>query len=345
MNDLFLRACRRERVERTPVWMMRQAGRYLPEYREVRRRADFLTMCRTPELACEVTIQPVDSVGVDAAIIFSDILVVPEAMGMDLRVEESRGPFFPAPVRTRADIEALRVADPERHLRYVLDAIALTRRTLAARVPLIGFAGSPWTLAAYMVDGQGTKDFKHSKRLMLDEPEVFRVLLAKLAESVRLFLEAQIAAGAQAVQIFDTLGGVLPPDHYMRFSLDTMNDIVARMHRSGVPVIVFSKGANHALDQIAQVGADVVSLDWTIDIGEARRLVGDRVALQGNLDPSFLYGSPESIRHEVRAVLKKYGPGTGHVFNLGHGMFPDIPPEHARALVRFVKEESAVYHS
>jgi uroporphyrinogen decarboxylase len=248
-------------------------------------------------------------------------------------------------VRTRADIEALRVADPERHLRYVLDAIALTRRTLAERVPLIGFAGSPWTLAAYMVDGQGTKDFKHSKRLMLDEPEVFRVLLAKLAESVRLFLEAQIAAGAQAVQIFDTLGGVLPPDHYMRFSLDTMNDIVARMHRSGVPVIIFSKGANHALDQIAQVGADVVSLDWTIDIGEARRLVGDRVALQGNLDPSFLYGSPESIRHEVRAVLKKYGPGTGHVFNLGHGMFPEIPPEHARALVRFVKEESAVYHS
>jgi uroporphyrinogen decarboxylase len=344
MNDLFLRACRRQAVDRTPLWMMRQAGRYLPEYRAVRARSDFLTMCRTPELAAEVTLQPVDLVGVDAAIIFSDILVVPEAMGMTLEMEESRGPRLSPPVRSRGEIERLSVPDPERSLRYVMNAIGEARRVLAGRVPLIGFSGSPWTLAAYMIEGGGARDLKYSKALMLDDPAALRLLLEKLAVSVRLYLEAQIAAGAQAVQIFDTLGGALTPDQYRAFSLETMHDIVSRMNRSGVPVIVFSKGAHHSLREMAQIGADVVGLDWTIDIAEARALVGDTVALQGNLDPSALYAAPEAIRKEAASILRKYGKGSGHIFNLGHGILPDVPPDHARALVRAVREESPAYH-
>jgi len=344
MNDLFLRACRRQPVPRTPVWMMRQAGRYLPAYRAVRARADFLTMCRTPELAAEVTIQPVDLIGVDAAIIFSDILVVPEAMGMHLVMEESRGPGFPSPIRSGQQVAELRAVDPERELRYVLQAIELTRRTLGGRVPLIGFAGSPWTLAAYMVEGRGSKDYKHLKRMMLDAPGELVGLLEKLSHSIRLFLEAQIAAGAQAVQIFDTLGGVLSPDHYRKFSLDWLHKVVSSLDRRDAPVIVFSKGANHALKDLAEIGADVVGLDWTIDMADARQLIGERVALQGNLDPSVLYASPEAIRSEVSAILRKFGPGPGHVFNLGHGMLPDLPPEHAQALVRAVHEESSPFH-
>jgi len=344
MNDLFLRACRRQPVTRTPVWMMRQAGRYLPEYRAVRAKSDFLTMCRTPELAAEVTIQPVELVGVDAAIIFSDILVVPEAMGMHLEMEESRGPVFPDPIRSRRQIEELRVVDPERDLGYVLRAIERTRRALGGRVPLIGFAGSPWTLAAYMVEGRGSKEHKHLKRMMLEAPDDLQALLEKLSHAVRMFLEAQIAAGAQAVQIFDTLGGILAPDHYRKFSLDWLHAIVSRMDRGEAPAIVFSKGANHALNDLAEIGAEVVGLDWTVDIADARQAIGDRVALQGNLDPSTLYASPEAIRREVRAILKKFGSGAGHIFNLGHGMLPDIPPEHARALVRAVHDESPAFH-
>ena len=344
MNDLFLRACRRQTVPRTPVWMMRQAGRYLPAYRAVRARSDFLTMCRTPELAAEVTIQPVDLVGVDAAIIFSDILVVPEAMGMHLEMEESRGPSFRSPIRSGRAIDDLQTADPESSLRYVLQAIELTRRTLGGRVPLIGFAGSPWTLATYMVEGHGSKDHKHIKRMMLDAPGELLSLLKKLSQSVRLFLEAQIAAGAQAVQIFDTLGGILSPDHYRKFSLDWLHAIVSSLDRRDAPVIVFSKGANHALKELAEIGADVVGLDWTVDLAEVRKTMGDRVALQGNLDPSVLYASPEAIQGEVRAILGKFGSGPGHVFNLGHGMLPDIPPEHAQALVRAVHEESPSFH-
>jgi uroporphyrinogen decarboxylase len=343
-NDLFLRACRRQNTERTPVWMMRQAGRYLPEYRAVRARTDFLTMVHTPELASEVTIQPVDLVGVDAAIIFSDILVVAEAMGMHWEMVESVGPRFPHPIRSRDDIDALRIADPNRDLRYVMAALETTKRALGGRVPLIGFAGSPWTLAAYMIEGGGSANFRHAKTLMMDDPTSFRLLLKKIGETVRLYLEAQLAAGADAVQIFDTWGGVLTPDRYRQFSLEPISDIVAKMNRSGQPVIVFSKGAGHALSDISQVGADVVGLDWTVDIGEARRLVGDRVALQGNLDPSALYASPESIRTEVRSILGKFGPGAGHVFNLGHGILPDVPPDHARAMVRAVKEESVPFH-
>jgi uroporphyrinogen decarboxylase len=344
MNDLFLRACRRQHVERTPVWMMRQAGRYLPEYRAVRARTDFMTMVKTPELAAEVTIQPVDILDVDAAIIFSDILVVPDAMGMPLEMVEARGPVFRSPIRSRADVDALKVPDPDRALRYVMDAISITKRSLGGRVPLIGFAGSPWTLATYMVEGSGSKDFKHIARLMLDEPDVLQRLLDKLASAVRLYLEAQIAAGADAVQIFDTWGGFLAPDHYMRFSLDYIFNVVSNLHRDGVPVIVFSKGANHSLTAIGDIGADVVSVDWTVDLADVRTLLGDKVAIQGNLNPSYLYASPDKIRHEVGSILRKFGKGSGHIFNLGHGIFPDVPVEHARALIRSVKEESPVFH-
>ncbi|MGA9119010.1 MAG: uroporphyrinogen decarboxylase [Bacteroidota bacterium] len=345
MNELFLRACKRQSVDRTPVWIMRQAGRYLPEYREVRARADFLTMCRTPELAAEVTVQPVDIIGVDAAIIFSDILVLPAAMGLPFEMEESRGPRFPKAIRTRRDVEALRVADPLRDLRYVLDAIELSKRILGGRVPLIGFSGAPWTLATYMVEGGGSKTYQHINRMMLDDPETFRMLIEKITLSVQLYLEAQLAAGADAVQIFDSWAGVLPPDHFMKWSLDPIEQIVSKLHRSGQPVIVFCKGANHSLRELSFVGADVIALDWTVDIAVAREETGERVALQGNLNPSFLYASPERIRHEVRSILQKYGPSPGHVFNLGHGIFPDVPVDHVRAMVRSVKEESRAFHN
>ncbi len=343
-NDLFLRACRKSPVERTPVWMMRQAGRYLPEYRAIRAKADFLTMCKTPELATEVTIQPVDILGVDAAIIFSDILVIPEAMGLHLEMVESRGPRFPAPVRTAEEVGALKIPDPERELKYMLDALERTKRALAGRVPLIGFAGSPWTLAAYMVDGGGTKDFRYAKTMMLDAPEVMRGLLEKLSRAVALYLEAQLAAGADAVQIFDSWGGVLTPDLYKMFSLEYLFKVVSSVRRNGAPIIVFSRGANHALKEIAEIGADVVSIDWTADMAEARAAIGGKVALQGNLDPSVLYASPEAIRKEVRSILRKYGKGSGHIFNLGHGIYPDVEVDHAKAFVRAVREESPTYH-
>lgn len=345
MNDIFLKACRRQHCERTPIWMMRQAGRYLPEYRAVRAKSDFLTMVRTPELAAEVTVQPVDIVGVDAAIIFSDILVVPDAMGMGLVMEEAKGPRFPTPIRRRDQVEALPVPDPTHHLKYVMQAIETTRRQLRNRVPLIGFSGAPWTLAAYMVEGGGSKDFKFVKRMLMDEPETLKALLKKLAVSVREYLEAQIAAGADAVQIFDTWGGVLTPDHYRRFSLDYIADIVATLRHDGVPVIVFSKGAHHALRDLADIGADVIGLDWTVDLHAVREMIGDRVALQGNFDPSYLYASPDRIRTEAESLLRKFGKGSGHVFNLGHGILPDVPVENAKALVRAVKEESPQYHA
>ena len=343
-NDLFLRACRRQKVERTPVWMMRQAGRYLPEYRAVRAKSDFLTMCKTPSLAAEVTVQPVDIIGVDAAIVFSDILVIPEAMGMRLEMVDGEGPRLHDPIRSRHDVDELRTPDPATHLGFVLKALETSRRTLGGRVPLIGFSGSPWTLAAYMVEGGGSRDFRTIKRMMLEDPETLLALLTKITYTVRLYLEAQIAAGADAVQIFDTWGGTLTPDHYLKFSLDPIFEIVSTMHREGAPVIVFSKGANHSLPQQSQIGADVIGLDWTVDIAVARELTGDRVALQGNLDPVFLYSAPDVIRREVRSILRKFGQSPGHVFNLGHGILPDVPVEHAKAFVRAVKEESPAFH-
>ena len=344
-NDLFLRACFRQPVPRTPVWIMRQAGRYLPEYRAVRAKVDFLTLCRTPELAAQVTTQPVDILGVDAAIIFSDILVVPEAMGMELVVEEGRGgPRFTAPIRSAADIAKLAIPDPGEKLRFVMDALRLTRRHLNGRVPLIGFAGSPWTLAAYMVEGHGSKDFRYIKELLYNCPKDVHALLGKLAQTVAAYLSAQVEAGAQAVQIFDTCGGILTQDAFKEVSLRYIEQVIANMKRNGAPVIVFCKDCGHSLTGIADCGCQVIGLDWTVDIGQARKSVGDRVALQGNLDPTVLHSPPERIRQEVKNILEKFGSGPGHIFNLGHGILPDTPVEHVKEFVRTVREESLQYH-
>jgi uroporphyrinogen decarboxylase len=346
MNDIFLRACRREPVERTPVWIMRQAGRYLPEYRAIRAKVDFLTLCKTPELAARVSLQPVDILGVDACIIFSDILVIPEAMGMKLFIDESKGgPHFESPVRSRADIDKLAVPDPGRELRFVMDALRLTRGDLHDRVPLIGFAGSPWTLAVYMVEGRGSKNFRAVKELVYSNPKDTHALLDKLARTVAATLNAEIEAGAQAVQIFDTWGGILPPDEFREFSLRYIEQVLKLLKRNGAPAIVFCKGCGHSLEAIADAGCDVVGLDSSVDIGKARMMVGSYVALQGNLDPAALYAPPDRIREGVKKVLEKFGKGTGHIFNLGHGMLPDVPVEHAVALVNGVKEESAKYHT
>jgi len=348
-NDRLLRALLREPVDVTPVWMMRQAGRYLPEYRATREKAgDFMTLCKTPELACEVTLQPLDRFPLDAAILFSDILTVPDAMGLGLYFEEGEGPRFRHPVRDRAAIDALPVPDPEGELRYVMDAVRTIRRELAGRVPLIGFSGSPWTLATYMVEGGSTKNFALSKGMMFDRPELMHALLEKLAQAVTLYLNAQVAAGAQAVMIFDTWGGTLTPDDYREFSLAYMQRIVEGLTREAegrrVPVILFTKGGGQWLEAMADTGCDALGLDWTTDIGEARRRVGDRVALQGNLDPCVLYASPDSIRRSVAKILERYGEGSGHVFNLGHGIHPTIDPEHAAAMIEAVHELSRPYH-
>jgi uroporphyrinogen decarboxylase len=325
---------------------MRQAGRFLPEYREVRSKVDFLTLCKTPELAATVTLQPVDILGVDAAIIFSDILVIPEAMGMDLQIEENKGgPRFPTPIRSSRDVDALAVPDPTDRLRYVMDALRLVRRQLDGRVPLIGFSGAPWTLASYMVEGHGSRNFRYIKEMMYNEPALTRRLLDKLTEAVIAYLKAQIEAGAQAVQIFDTWGGILTVDAFRSFSLPYIERIVKAITPTGTPVIVFAKDCGHSLEQIAATGCNVVGLDWSIDIGEARRRVGGSVALQGNLDPTILYASPHVIREEVRSVLSKFGHGPGHIFNLGHGILPDIPVDHVKALIQAVREESQHYHT
>ena len=348
-NDRLLRALLREPVDVTPVWMMRQAGRYLPEYRATREKAgDFMTLCKTPELACEVTLQPLDRFPLDAAILFSDILTVPDAMGLGLYFEEGEGPRFRHPVRDRAAIDALPVPDPEGELRYVMDAVRTIRRELAGRVPLIGFSGSPWTLATYMVEGGSTKNFAFSKGMMFDRPELMHALLEKLAQAVTLYLNAQVAAGAQAVMIFDTWGGTLTPDDYREFSLAYMQRIVEGLTREAegrrVPVILFTKGGGQWLEAMAETGCDALGLDWTTDIGEARRRVGDRVALQGNMDPCVLYASPDSIRRSVAKILESYGEGSGHIFNLGHGIHPTIDPEHAAAMIEAVHELSRPYH-
>ncbi|MCZ7557508.1 MAG: uroporphyrinogen decarboxylase [Bacteroidia bacterium] len=341
-NDLLLRAARREYTERTPVWMMRQAGRYLPEYRAVRAKADFLTLCKTPELAAEVTIQPVDIVGVDAAIIFSDILVVPEAMGMELLVEEGKGgPRFPSPLRSMADIAALNVDGAADRLQYVYDALALTKRELNNRVPLIGFAGAPWTLASYAVEGGGSKNFETIKTLLYNQPDVMHALLSKLADVVSEYLVRQTQNGADIVQIFDTWAGAMSKDAFLEFSLPYIMQIVEHVKaHSDVPVTVFAKGANSSLPELATCGCDVVGLDWTVDIGEVRSSIGQYAALQGNLDPVALYSSPESIRAEVRRILEWYGNNPGHIFNLGHGILPTVPVEHAKAMIDAVKEIS-----
>ena len=345
-NDRLLRALAREPVDRPPIWLMRQAGRYLPEYRAVRERAgDFLTLCSTPELACEVTLQPVERFGLDAAIIFSDILTVPHAMGLGLHFVAGEGPRFERPVRDEADVARLAAPDPEDELGYVMAALRTTREALDERVPLIGFAGSPWTLATYMVEGGTSKDFAIVKAMLYDRPDLLHRILDVLADATTAYLGAQIAAGAQVVQIFDTWGGALSPDAYRTFSLAYMARIVEglRAHdpRGEVPVILFTKNGGQWLEDMAATGADALGLDWTTDIGQARRRVGERVALQGNLDPCVLYARPETIERETLALLERAGPAPGHVVNLGHGVHPAIDPEHVAAMVDTVRRSAA----
>ena len=348
-NDRFLRALMRQPVDQTPVWIMRQAGRYLPEYKATRAKAgSFMNLCTSPELACEVTLQPLERFDLDAAILFSDILTIPDAMGLGLYFTEGEGPRFKKTIQTEADVKALGVPDPEGELRYVMDAVRVIRRELHGRVPLIGFSGSPWTLATYMVEGGSSKEFAKVKGMMYDRANLMHSLLDTIAQSVTSYLNAQIAAGAQAVMIFDTWGGLLTPRDYKTFSLNYMSKIVAALTRQHegrkVPVILFTKGGGGWLDLMAETGCDALGLDWTVNIGDARKQVGERVALQGNMDPSVLYASPGRVREEVATILQSYGSGSGHVFNLGHGIHQHIDPDNVKVLVDAVHELSIPYH-
>ncbi|MFP1771098.1 uroporphyrinogen decarboxylase [Lonsdalea quercina] len=348
-NDRYLRALLRQPVDVTPVWMMRQAGRYLPEYKATRAEAgDFMSLCKNAELACEVTLQPLRRYALDAAILFSDILTIPDAMGLGLYFEAGEGPRFSQPLKSHADVAALPIPDPEQELGYVMNAVRTIRRNLAGEVPLIGFSGSPWTLATYMVEGGSSKAFTVIKKMLFAEPRTLHLLLDKLADSVTLYLNAQIKAGAQAVMIFDTWGGALSGRDYREFSLHYMHKIVDGLLREHegrrVPVTLFTKGGGQWLEAMVETGCDALGLDWTTDIADARRRVGDKVALQGNMDPSMLYAPPVRIEQEVAAILDDFGPGNGHVFNLGHGIHQDVPPEHAGAFVDAVHRLSRPYH-
>jgi len=349
-NDTFIKALLKQPVDYTPVWMMRQAGRYLPEYRQVREQAgSFLNLCTNPELACEVTLQPLRRFDFDAAILFSDILTIPDAMGLGLHFTEGEGPKFHHPLRTAADVEKLPIPDPELELGYVMDAVRLIRKNLAGSVPLIGFSGSPWTLATYMVEGGSSKSFHRVKGLMYEQPKVMHALLDKLAQSVASYLNAQIAAGAQAVMLFDTWGGVLSTEDYAEFSLYYAKQIRSLLNTNvdgqQIPTILFSKGCGQWLEAMTDAGYDALGLDWQTDIGNARARVGHQVALQGNMDPIALYAQPEIITEKVKTILHKYGQGSGHVFNLGHGILPDINPEHVKAMVDAVHQYSPAYHA
>ena len=348
-NDLVLRALAREEVERTPVWIMRQAGRYLPEYRATREKAgDFMSLCRSPELACKVTMQPLARYGFDAAILFSDILTVPDAMGLGLYFETGEGPKFERPVRSAAAIRKLGVPDVAASLSYVFDAVRTIRAELAGSVPLIGFAGSPWTVGTYMVEGQSSREFEIIRGLAADDPAALLMLLDTVAETTTQYLNAQIEAGAQIVMIFDTWGAALAADDYRRYSLASMQKIVDGLIREHedrrVPVILFTKGAGPLLAEMAETGCDALGVDWTTDLAKAREYVQDKVALQGNLDPTILREPDEVIREGVAAVLDSYGAAPGHVFNLGHGITPDIDPDKVTVLVDAVRELSPRYH-
>lgn len=348
-NDRFLRALMREPVDATPVWMMRQAGRYLPEYRASRAKAgSFMDLCMNPEMACEVTMQPLERYPLDAAILFSDILTIPDAMGLGLYFETGEGPRFKKTVTTAADVDALPIVNTLKDLPYVTDAVRIIRRELNGRVPLIGFSGSPWTLATYMVEGGSSKDFRKAKAMAYNDPELMKALLDKLAVSVTEYLNEQIKAGAQAVQIFDSWGGALAHDAYLEFSLAPMQKIINGLIREHdgrkVPVILFTKGGGQWLEPMAQTGADALGLDWTTPIANAKSRVGHKVALQGNMDPSILYAKPDRIRAEVANILAGFGHGSGHVFNLGHGITPEVKPENAGAFIGCVHELSRQYH-
>ena len=349
-NDLFLRALKRQPVPRTPMWIMRQAGRYLPEYRATRAQAgDFMSLCRNAELACEVTLQPLRRYRLDAAILFSDILTVPDAMGLGLYFETGEGPKFERPIRTAAEIKQLKIPDVADTLGYVFNAVSTIRRELNGDVPLIGFAGSPWTVGTYMVEGGSSREFPRIKGLAKEDPETLSLLMDKIAETTTEYLNAQIESGAQAAMIFDTWGAALEPDDYRRFSLASMQKIVDGLIRSregrDVPVILFTKGAGPLLADMVGTGCDALGVDWTTDLSDARRYTEDKVALQGNLDPATLRESPEVIREGVARVLESYGTGPGHVFNLGHGITPDIDPDHVSVLVDAVHELSPQYHA
>ncbi len=348
-NDLFIRTIFKQPVDRTPIWMMRQAGRYLPEYREIREKAgSFLNLCTNPELACEVTLQPLERYKFDAAILFSDILTIPDAMGLGLYFIEGEGPKFERPISSAEDIKKLPILDPVQELKYVVDAVSLIRKNLQGRVPLIGFSGSPWTLATYMVEGGSSKSFQKVKSLMYEQPVLMHLLLDKIAQSVSHYLNAQIEAGAQAVMLFDTWGGVLSTEDYQAFSLDYAKRIRQSLNtnRDGqaIPTILFSKGGGQWLKTMADSGYDALGLDWQTDMRLAREQIGDKVALQGNMDPVMLYSDPEAIRNKVAEILSKFGSGSGHVFNLGHGILPDVDPEHVKAMVDAVHELSPQYH-
>jgi uroporphyrinogen decarboxylase len=335
-NDLLLRAVRGEKTERTPVWLMRQAGRILPEYRAVREKlSGFIELATTPELAAEVTIQPVDLLGVDAAIIFSDILVIPEAMGLPYEMVEKRGPYFPETVKTLSDVGKLRVADAETDLGYVLEAIRIVKRDLAGRVPLIGFAGAPWTIFAYMIEGSGSKTFSKAKRMLYVDPALSHALLQKITDSTIGYLKGQIAAGADLVQLFDSWAGILSPEQYRTFSLPYIAQICDAITEA--PKTVFAKDAWFARTDLATLNCDTIGLDWTMDPVESRRLVGPDKTLQGNLDPCVLYADYDTIRHETRKMLKAFGPQR-HVANLGHGVYPDIMPDKVKCFIETVKE-------
>ena len=344
-DPLFLRACRRQPVERTPIWMMRQAGRYLPAYRAVRSRASFLELCRNPDLACEVTLQPIDEFGFDAAILFSDILITLPAMGIDVAFPDA-GPKIGAPVRNRAAIDALHVPDPEAELPFVMAAIRQIKTALAGRVPLIGFAGAPLTMMTYAVEGGGSKDYAHTKAMLYGAPDAAHALLDKLARTCASYLEAQVAAGVDAVQIFDSWGGIVSPGDFREYPLRYARQVIERLRASPivasrrVPIIYFVNGCAPYLDDYASSGADVLGVDWRVGIDEVRRRVGDGVALQGNLDPGALFATPAEIRTRVADILARAG-STGHIFNLGHGVLPETNPEHVRAMVTAVKELSA----
>ena len=348
-NDTFLRALMRQPVDYTPVWMMRQAGRYLPEYNQTRARAgDFLSLCKNPDLATEVTLQPLARFPLDAAILFSDILTSPDAMGLGLYFAQGEGPKFERPLREEWEIRALTAPDPHEHLGYVIDAVRQIRRALDNSVPLIGFSGSPFTLACYMIEGQGGTDFATVKKMLYQRPDLLHHILTINARAVTDYLNAQIQAGAQAVMIFDTWGGALSHAAYQEFSLRYMQEIVANLqrehHGATVPVTLFTKGGGNWLEAMAATGCDALGLDWTVDIGSARSRVGDQVALQGNLDPAILLSDPDTVRNEVAKVLASYGSGNGHVFNLGHGISQFTPPENAAAMIEAVHTLSHPYH-
>ncbi|MDX1556005.1 MAG: uroporphyrinogen decarboxylase [Xanthomonadales bacterium] len=348
-NDTLIRALLRQPTDRTPLWIMRQAGRYLPEYMEVRESAgSFMKLCKTPELACEVTLQPLQRFPLDAAIIFSDILTIPDVMGLGLYFVEGEGPKFEDPIDTESEIHNLPRPDVNESLRYVMDAIRLARRELNGSVPLIGFSGSPWTLAAYMIQGGSSRDFALAKAMLYDQPKLMHTLLGKLADTITDYLNAQVEAGAQVLQIFDSWGDILPAEAFKEFSLRYIEQIVSGLKRESegrqVPVIVFSKGANSHLEDLANTGCSALGLDWTITLQEARRRVGDRVALQGNLDPAILLCEADVVRQQANNTLNSFGQGNGHVFNLGHGITPNVDPDNLAVLVKAVWEMSPAFH-